>query len=241
MRLDCFTIHDTAPPLVPGDQARDWMDAFNIRFPYRCLPLVMANTSGWEIRCTAAFEVTWDGGAEPSAMTVSDSANGTAMSHFGGGILTFHTGYLFRTPPGWAVLATGAPNHVKDSIQPLTGLIETDWLPFPFTMNWRMTRPGTARFEVGEPFCFITLIEHHRLDKVDPVIRKLSDEPDLQGEYEAWREKRSEFLRLHAEKDPETLREGWQKYYFNANPPKGGGEKPAAHVRKRRLADPRKG
>ncbi len=27
--------------------------------------------------------------------------------------------------------AMGPPNHVKDGIQPLAGLIETDWLPFP--------------------------------------------------------------------------------------------------------------
>ena len=38
-------------------------------------------------------------------------------------------------------------------MQPLVGLIETDWLPFPFTMNWVFTRPGRVRLEKGEPFC----------------------------------------------------------------------------------------
>ena len=57
------------------------------------------------------------------------------ISHFGSGVLTFHAGYLFRTPPGWAVWARGAPNTVKDGIVPLDGLVETDWLPFTFTMN----------------------------------------------------------------------------------------------------------
>ncbi|WP_137109640.1 DUF6065 family protein [Rhodobacter sp. SY28-1] len=239
MRLDCYMVKPSPPPLVPGVPDRDWMDAFNQRFPYRCLPLAMANTSGWEIRCTADFQVEWDGSPSIDALKVSEEAQGLALSHFGGGVLTFHPGYLFRTPPGWAIWATGAPNHVKDAIQPLTGLIETDWLPFPFTMNWRMTRPGRARFKKGEPFCFITLIQHYELDAVEPVIRKLEDAPDLKAEYDAWRGARDTFLKLHAEKNPETLRQGWQKHYFNARPPQGGGTAPEIHVRKRRLEEPR--
>ncbi|MGH1560190.1 DUF6065 family protein [Caulobacter segnis] len=27
------------------------------------------------------------------------------------GVVTFHTGYLFRTPPGWSLMAMGPPNH----------------------------------------------------------------------------------------------------------------------------------
>ena len=120
------------------------------------------------------LEVSWGGSPEIAALKVSESANGLALSHFGGGILTFKPGYLFRTPPGWPLWAKGTPNPVKDAIQPLCGPIETDWLPFALTMNWRMTRPGRARCKTGEPFCFITPTEHHRLDTVDPVIRKLN-------------------------------------------------------------------
>jgi hypothetical protein len=52
-------------------------------------------------------------------------------------VLSFHPGYLFRTDPEWAVWCRGAPNSHKDGIVALDGLIETDWLPFFFTMNWR--------------------------------------------------------------------------------------------------------
>jgi hypothetical protein len=55
--------------------------------------------------------------------------------HFGHGVLTFTTGYMFRTSPGWALWARGSPNAFKDRIVPLEGVVETDWLPFPFTMN----------------------------------------------------------------------------------------------------------
>src|SRR5579875_3362424 len=67
-------------------------------------------------------------------------------AHFTEGVLTFHTGYLFRTSQGWDMSAGGPPNLPKDGIQPLTGIVETDWLPFPFTMNWKFTRPGRVRF-----------------------------------------------------------------------------------------------
>lgn len=206
------------------------MDAFDIRFPDRCLPLVMANTSGWEIRCTTSFEAEWDGGSRHTSIRISEEAKGLAISHFGGGNLTLHTGDLFRSPPGWALWTMGAPNHVKDGIQPLAGLVETGWLPFPFKMNWRMTRPGLVHFEKDEPYCFVTLSEHHRLDGVELVIRKLTDEPALEAEYKAWRTVRDQFLERHAAGDPETLRKIWEKRYFDGRPPEGGGERPQTHV-----------
>ena len=89
------------------------------------------------------------------------------------------------------VLATGAPNHVKDGIQPLTGLVETDWLPFPFTMNWIFPRPGKVRFEKGEPFCFITLTEHRKMEQFEPVMKSLESDPVMQGQFDAWNRPRS--------------------------------------------------
>lgn len=233
MKLECFRMTPTAPALVPGRPDRDWMDAFDQRFPYRCLPLVMANTSGWELRCPVPFEAAWSGEPAIGAIRLAKSAHGLAESHFGGGVLTFHTGWLFRTPPGWAVWASGAPNHVKDGIQPLSGLIETDWLPFPFTMNWRFTRAGKIRFEKDEPFCFITLIEHGRLDLVEPVERALSDDPELEAAYNGWRDRRAGFLERRAAGDAETLRQVWEKRYFEGVTEDGAAAD--GHVRKRRL------
>jgi hypothetical protein len=232
MRLDCLSLVDTPAPLVPGRPERDWMDAFDIRFPYRCLPLTVANCSGWELLCPAGFEVEWDGGASQGALRVGAGAGGLAESHFGGGVLTFHTGWLFRTAPGWAMWVMGAPNHIKDGIAPLTGLVETDWLPFPFTMNWRMTRPGRVRFAAGEPFAFLTLVEHRRLDEVQPVARPLADDVALAADYAAWRDRRAGFLDRRAAGDPATLKQVWERAYFD-------GAQAAGHVQKRRLKAPR--
>ena len=152
MRLDCYKIHEWAPTIVPGQGRREWMDAFQDRHPYRCLPLTMANCSGWEILCPIGLTIEWDGGLMEENIRITGDepwppVKNVADSHFRRGIVTFHTGHLFRTDPGWSVWTMGPPNEPKDGIYPLQGVVETEWLPFPFTMNWQMTRPGKVRFE----------------------------------------------------------------------------------------------
>jgi hypothetical protein len=246
MDLECFSIMNRPPEMVPGRPDRRWMDVFHQRHPYRCLPLTMANTFGWELLCPFGFTAEWNGQPEQEAITITPDrphANPKeyVVSHFSRGTLTFHTGYLFRTEPGWSMWTSGPPNHVKDGIFPLTGLIETDWLPFPFTMNWLFTRPGKIRFEKDEPFCWITLVQQRPLDTVEPVQRSLVSDPPLSRQYEAWRERRDDFNKRLARLDPKAVKEAWQRYYFKGELPADTGPPPKDHVNKRRLKAPRLG
>ena len=236
--LDAFVMHDDPPEMVPGRARRDWMDATGERYAYRCLPLTMANTSGWELRCPFKLHIDWDGGDGLEALTLSSpyakaDVPRLAVSHFAQGIVTFHTGYLLRTPPGWGVWAMGPPNSPKDGIAPLAGLVETDWLPFPFTMNWKMTRPGRVTFAKGEPFCFVTLQQHGRLDAVAPRRRFLADDPDLARDYALWQGSRETFLERMRLRYPDTVAEGWQRSYMRGQTPDG--RKADGHMTKRRL------
>jgi hypothetical protein len=136
----------------------------------------------------------------------------------------------------------GPPNHIKDGVQPLAGLVETDWLPFPFTMNWSFTRPGTVRFEKGEPFCFFMMIQDKPLEQVQPVIRSMNANADLRKQYDTWAAKRGEFNARIAKGEPEALREAWQRFYFKGEyPEEAEAPAPAAHVNKRRLKAPKLG
>lgn len=241
--LDCFVLEPDAPEMRPAEAARGWMDATHQRFANRCIPLSIANASGWELLCPAAFTATWRGGDALDALTIfagpDDESRVTrfAASHFGHGILTFHTGYLMRTPPGWAVWARGTPNTAKPPLTPLDGLVETDWLPMPFTMNWRFTRPGTVRFEAGEAFCFITLTPHGALDAVTPRLRALDSDPELAGAYQSWSESRATFNARLASGDAEAQAQGWQKHYVRGEGPGGEGAS-GYHLSKRRLKAP---
>ena len=50
----------------------------------------------------------------------------------------------------------GPANHIKDGIQPLEGIVETDWLMSTFTMNWKLTRICEwVSFKKDEPFCML--------------------------------------------------------------------------------------
>ncbi len=246
MELECFSVMPRPPELSPGRPDRRWMDAFQQRHPYRCLPLTMANTSGWELLCPFSFTAEWNGGVNQADITITPdrpqpNVKEYVTSHFSRGTLTFHTGYLFRTSPGWSMWTSGPPNHLKDGIQPLTGLVETDWLPFPFTMNWVFTRPGRIRFEKGEPFCWITLLQQRPLDQVQPVQRSLASEPPLKEQYEAWRTRRDEFNKRLNRLDPAAIKEAWQRFYFKGELPDETGPPPKEHVNKRRLKPVRLG
>jgi len=245
MKLDCYRLHAGVPEIRPAQLDRDWMDSMAGRHAYRCLPLNMANVSGWEILCTQGFEATWNGGELVEDIQIKPDNDPQGMishlvsSHFRYGIMTFHTGHLFRTPPGWAVWTTGSPNRFKKGLQPMSGLVETDWLPYPFTMNWQFTQPGTVRFEAGEPFAYITLMRHKILESVTPQLKMLDDNPELKAEYDVWREARSAFNNSIEEGDPESLRQQWQKFYMRGHTPDG--VKADSHTNRRRLAKPEEG
>lgn len=242
MKLDCYKLHEYVPELIPARSRRDWMDKFTDRHPYRCLPLTMANSTGWEILCQAGLTIEWDGGpkAESIKITADEEwppVENIADSHFREGVLTFHTGYLFRTPPGWGVWVQGPPNAPKDGIYPLSGLVETDWLPFPFTMNWRFTRPGRVRFEKDEAFAFLNLIEHNRMEEVQPELHMLDEHVDLKAEYEEWAKSRGNFIERLGAGDEGALREKWQRHYMRGK--KTSGEIVNTHVTKRKMKTPR--
>src|SRR5262249_38493383 len=146
MKLTCYALNDTPPKLIAAPADRAWMDAFPDKHAYRCLPLSIANAHGWHVLMPIPVEVEWNGGPEISDLKVTGlkplpgnrPLDHFARSNFSRGVVTFHTDYIFRTEPGWDLIATGAFNRPKDNAYPLTGLIETDWLPYPFTMNWQI-------------------------------------------------------------------------------------------------------
>ena len=168
MDLVCYLHPGWRPRVRPARQQRAWMDGAPESFAYRCLPLSIANTHGWEVATPCAVEAWWDGGAGVDSVRVMlegevDPAS-AAVSMFGQGVLTFHVAGLFRTPPGWNLWVGGPPNQAKDGIAPLSGLVETDSSPFTFTMNWQFTRANhMVRFEVDEAFAFIFPVERAAL------------------------------------------------------------------------------
>jgi hypothetical protein len=241
-KLTCYQINNEAPRIVPGRSERAWMDATRQRHAYRCLPLTIANSMGWELLCPQEVTAAWNGGPELDDMKImgADGANveGFAQSHFGHGVLTFQTSYLFRTEPGTALWARGIPNLPKDGIAALEGITETDWLNLTFTMNWMFTRPGRVTFAKEEPFCFITPIGYHGLDDIVPEIVQIEDDQEAHKAFESYGDLRRQFTQALMDREPEAVKQGWQKWYMRGEHPSGESGNPT-HVSKLRLATPR--
>ena len=182
------------PPIVPAKADRYWMDIKFGGWPNRCLPLLIANQNGWMILNEHDVEITWNGNAGLDALKFEfpkGRQSTTPQSMFGGGIVTWTFPYLFRTPPGINLWVRGPANDPKPAIAPLEGIVETDWLPYTFTMNWQITRPGkTVKFEKDEPICFITPVRRHEAENLHPVIKNLDSEPALKADYDAWHARR---------------------------------------------------
>jgi hypothetical protein len=218
------------------------MDDFTGRHAYRCLPMAIANAYGWDVLAPCDFEIEWFGGLAQSDITFR-ALDGYpflphfAQSNFARGVVTFHTGYIFRTNPGWHLVATGPFNSPRRGWSPLTGIVETDWLPYPFTMNWQLTEPGTLRVEKGEPFCRIFPVVAGNLESVTPELYSIEQDPELKQQHDTWRQSRDEFRGRLAVSDPNALKQAWQKYYFKGEQPDSGAKVPS-HTPKLRLASP---
>jgi hypothetical protein len=223
--LIAYEASDTAPvKLRVSPRKRGWMDQTIEAYAYRCLPLVMANQLGWEALCPVSFSAIWNGGpdAEDVAVAFHDEESAHIDTHFGHGILTFKTGYLFRTPQGHNLWVKGPANRAKDGIVPLEGLVESDWGPFAFTMNWRFTRPDQrVTFDRGEPFLCIVPFPRHYPQRFDPTIRSLSEDPGLKAEFLAWKASRTRFLAEMEEEGSEAREARWQKHYLQGTTPSG--------------------
>jgi hypothetical protein len=143
---------------------------------------------------------------------------------------------VIETEPGWGILATGPFNDPKPTVVPLTGIVESDWLPYPFTMNWQLTEPGISRFEEGEPFCFFLPMPRHVLPNTELQIHRLADDGELEARHNQFRDARNAFMGRIRAGEQDAIKEAWQRHYFVGRHPDGtlGSE----HLNKLRLSEP---
>jgi hypothetical protein len=220
MKIIAYPTQTDVPKLVPAPSRREWMDVAVNKNPYRCLPLSMANSWGWQLLSQGHFIAEWNGGNAPSDITITKIAGtGHPETHFGEGTLTWHLGYVFKTEYPYGIYMTGAPNNPKPNAIALSGIVETHWLPYTATMNWRFTQPGRFEMYIGEPFCQLFPVDMSLFQNVTAEIRSMNDSEakEFQDSYWEWNLSRSKYLMeqkkgIHG---PET----WQKHYFQGTYP----------------------
>ena len=177
--------------LRPSPARRHWMD--ELPHAYKCLPLVVANQWGWQVLCPTDVVATWDGrpGLEGLRVEVPPQFVPAIKSQFGAGIITFSPPWLFRTPPGWDLYLKGPSNRWKPNCVPLEGVIETWWLNYTFTLNWKLVQPGTVVFRQGESLGQLLPVPHSTFESATAVEAPIGfAEPKAAAELLEWQEKR---------------------------------------------------
>lgn len=226
MDLTCYLFPGWEPRIRPASAKRDWMDQAPEAFPYRCLPLNIANSHGWELLTPCGFEVVWNGGMRVEDVVVradpGTRPQDMPVALFGQGTFTLHVQGLLRTPPGWNLWVSGPPNSTKDGAVPLAGVIETDWSPYTFTMNWKFTRPNhPVRFEENEPFALFFPINRKAIEEVEPTFAAIDDDPELKSQFQEWSRSRDAFHERMRTNPPENPSDKWQKLYYRGQNPDG--------------------
>jgi hypothetical protein len=224
LQITAYEVVEDPMRLQSAQRSRQWMDETVDRFAYRCLPVALANQVGWDILCPLDFTAKWNGKEGLDAISLKFNGDPSPLigSHFGHGVLTFSIGYLFRTTKSHNLWVKGPTNCPKDGIAPLEGLIETDWAPYSFTMNWKFTRKRhKVEFVEGEPICRVIPYPRHYVRKFEPVVRNINENAKLYQQYVDWRESRLEFNEELKDAESGAAKEGWQRSYMKGQDQQG--------------------
>lgn len=214
-----FITRDDAPQITPAPINRTWMRETRAGRPDRCLPMLIANQSGWELRNPCAFTATWTDQADGLDVVIMpdkrDADQFLPLSHFGNGILTWNLPFLFRTPPGYNLLVRGPANYPKDGLCPLEGIVETDWASATFSMSWKLTRKQMpVRFQVDEPICMIVPQRRGELEEFAPELMPVASDDELRRKHEFFIRSRHELGQAQAGTDATAgERVPWQGDY----------------------------
>jgi hypothetical protein len=149
---------------------RDW---FSSHF-YKCLPLVIANQYGFEIKTPYAMSFIWNGESNNSAISWNvfnskEELHGKqpeVRSHFGHGIITYALPWTLKTPKGVNLMIMPPPNIIIPNITVMTGVVETDNLDRHFTLNLKIQEPNKlVHIPKGQPIATLLPIPRYFQDK----------------------------------------------------------------------------
>lgn len=198
MELEFYQVYeDYLPKIEQAKSRRDWMDKTSDKHPYKCVPVTRANSHGWTVRLPHDVVVIWDGGDRQDSIQILegqelDNGIGLVDTSLGHGTLSFITHFLVKTPKPYNLYVTGAPNELVKGAVPLTGVVETWWSPYTFTMNWKIryvNRP--VIFPKGLGYLHFFPINSAELENWSTVVKPIADHPHVQ-EYVEWSKDRSE-------------------------------------------------
>ncbi len=112
----------------------------------------------------------------------------------------------------------------------MSAVVETDWMPYSFTMNWKITRPNhPIGFEKGEPFCFLFPVKRGLVEQVEPALRDLDEDAESKRQFKyagRLRKFLSDVKQIKKDATPDPKAERalrFQRWYMQGTLPDGTG------------------
>lgn len=152
----------------------------------RCLPLSIANQSGWWVLNPAPFNAFCD----PATGVVQvhyekgwKVPQFPAKNHFGGGVLTIDLPFLWETEPGWNLHVRGPANYPLLGAYCLEGILESDWAKIPVPSNWQLEPGRHVPFPKDFPIAQIVPVKRGAMEEFEPTIELSQQAIDDAAEY----------------------------------------------------------
>lgn len=107
---------------------RDWMDETWQQHAYRCFPLQLGNTIGYELSLPVDLSFRWNGMFNESADNVEIlSGKKYVYTSRGHATISIKTGITFKNPENITMLQIPAPNFFNPDYEAFTTLVSTSW------------------------------------------------------------------------------------------------------------------
>ena len=180
-KLTLTKTYQTPPEIRQSRIKREWMDNTYNKHAYQCLPMTYANVYGWELILPQDVVAIWEGGNTTPKILEGQDYGGRQLA-YGGiiGMVSFSTGWIFGTEPGYETMIGGSPNYVVDGARALSAIIPSSWWPDEFQMNWMITKVNEpVTFAKGTPFMFFTVFDSSVLENVSIEVKNLWDDQEL--------------------------------------------------------------
>jgi hypothetical protein len=148
---------------------REWMEQTWEKHAYKCFPVSLANTLGYEISAPVDISFIWDGISDTTPDHVKIlSGEEYAYSGRSNATVSFITGFVIKSDNNTSFLHMPVPNMFNTSYQTFTTLISTSFLDQEFPSAIRITEPNKViTIKAGEPFATLIPISLFNICNVE--------------------------------------------------------------------------
>ena len=148
---------------------RDWMDATGEKHAYKCFPISLANTIGYELSLPINVSFVWDGISDASSDHIKILSGEEFISNSrANATVSFKTGIVIKSDKNTSFLHMPVPNLFNENYQTFTSIISTSFFDQEFPSAIRILKPDKAiTIKADEPFATLVPISLKDMSNIE--------------------------------------------------------------------------